>query len=173
MMIHRLIRSGLGHEEILAILALAYLVIRYGLSSVFKRMSVHRGMFHSIPALLIAGLVTFMLDHHLSLTLRLFLAMGVMIGFLSHLVLDEVCSVDFLGAKLKANQFAGSALKFRSRSWVGTLTCYALLGGLGYLFWRDYGQGWTRAGTEASANLPPHSGLQKTNRNLRLQIPGR
>jgi hypothetical protein len=125
-------------------------------------------MFHSIPALFIAGLVTFMLDHHLSLTLRLFLSTGVMIGFLSHLILDELCSVDFQGVKLKANQFAGSALKFRSRSWVGTLTCYSILGGLVYLSWLDYGQGWTRVGTEAAASNPSRPGSPK----IKLQIPG-
>src|SRR5579884_2872685 len=43
-------------EQTIVILASVYLFIRYGLSSVFKRFSVHRGMFHSIPALLIAGL---------------------------------------------------------------------------------------------------------------------
>jgi len=40
-----------------------------------------------------------------------FLAVGAMIGFLSHLVLDELCSVDLNGWCRRLNQFAGSAVK--------------------------------------------------------------
>src|SRR5438132_1108943 len=63
---------------------------------------------------------------------------GVMIGFLSHLVLDELYSVDFMGARIKLNKFAGSAVKFWSPSWPATAVCYALLGALGMLAWKQY-----------------------------------
>ena len=102
-------------------------MIRYGLSHLFKHLTVHRGMFHSIPAMLIAGLIVFLLDHGSDLTVRLFLAGGVMIGFLSHLVLDELCSVDFMGMHLKKS--AGSALKLVSKSLPATLICYGILAG--------------------------------------------
>src|SRR5271154_2589464 len=46
----------LNHEKIIVLLALLYLLIRYGLSRTFKRITVHRGMYHSIPGMLIAGL---------------------------------------------------------------------------------------------------------------------
>src|SRR5579872_7274056 len=77
---------ALTGEQTLVVLAGVYLFIRYGLSSFFKRWTVHRGMFHSIPALLIAGLGTFLLYHPVpdDPPLRLFLAGGVMLGFLSH-----------------------------------------------------------------------------------------
>jgi hypothetical protein len=137
MLLRRLFRLGLPADEILVILAAAYVVIRYGVSAVFKRLTVHRGMFHSIPAMLIAGLAVFLIDHGSTLPARLFLAGGVMIGFLSHLVLDELCSVDFMGLKLHLNRYAGSAVKLRSKSWTATLTCYSLLAALAYLTWRD------------------------------------
>ena len=39
-----------------------------------------------------------------------------MVGFLSHLVLDEIYSVDFRGARIKLKSSAGSAVKFMSSS---------------------------------------------------------
>jgi membrane-bound metal-dependent hydrolase YbcI (DUF457 family) len=126
------------HEQALVVMVGVYLFIRYVLGHIFKGWTSHRGMFHSLPAMCIAGLCVYLLDREASEWTRLFLAGGVMLGFLSHLVLDEIYAVDFSGARLKFNQFAGSAVKFRSKSWSATLFCYALLGGLGYLAWLDY-----------------------------------
>jgi hypothetical protein len=128
----------LSPEEIIVVLAALYLFIRYGLAALFKRLTVHRGMYHSIPAMLIAGLAVFLLYGSPSLKLRLYLAGGVMVGFLSHLVLDELYSVDFLGYKVRLNKYAGSALKFFSPSAGATLTTYVLLTLLGYLAYLDW-----------------------------------
>jgi hypothetical protein len=131
---------GRPDEETIVCLAAIYLFIRYGLSHVFKRLTVHRGMFHSIPALAIAGLSAYLLAPHFEHSVRLFLAGGVMLGFLSHLVLDELYSVDFMGSRLHLSRYAGSALKFASPSRTATLMTYALLAGLSYLAYLD----WTR-----------------------------
>jgi hypothetical protein len=56
-----------------------------------------------------------------------------MIGFLSHLVLDEICAVDFTGVRPRLNRFAGSALKLASPSWTATLLTYLLLAALAFL----------------------------------------
>ena len=133
----RLVAGGMTQEGVLATLVLLYLLIRYGLGFVLRRVSVHRGMFHSIPAMLIFGLLVY-LEYHGEMRTRLLLAGGVMLGFLSHLVLDELYSVDFNGVRLRLNQFAGSALKFASPSWVATCVCYGLLAGLGFLAYLDY-----------------------------------
>jgi hypothetical protein len=123
-------------EQTLAILSVVYIFIRYVLSSIFKRFSVHRGMFHSVPAMLIAGLATYLLyPNENNVRLRVFLAGAVMLGFLSHLVLDEIYSVDFMGMHLHLNKYAGSAVKFVSKSWPATLTTYLLLG---FLVWRAW-----------------------------------
>jgi hypothetical protein len=135
LVLRRLIRLDAPLDETVVLVGLAYVLIRYGLSYLFRHLTVHRGMFHSLPAMAVAGLSVFLLDQGSALPVRLFLACGVMIGFLSHLVLDEVCSVDFMGAHLKKS--AGSALKLASKSWPATLTCYALLAALGFLAWRD------------------------------------
>jgi hypothetical protein len=134
----RLGAYGLTPEQTLVVMGGLYLLIRFVLSAIFKRWTVHRGMFHSIPALLISGLAVFLAYHGREVDLRLYLAGAVMLGFLSHLVLDELYSIDFMGGKVKLNRYAGSALKFFSRSASATVAAYAVLGGLGYLAWLDW-----------------------------------
>lgn len=137
LLVPRLEESGMSMDGMLATLGFLYLLIRYGLAFVLRRVSVHRGMFHSIPAMLIFGLLVY-LEYHGGMRTRLLLAGGVMLGFLSHLVLDELYSVDFNGVRLRLNQFAGSALKFASPSWIATCVCYGILTGLGFLAYLDY-----------------------------------
>jgi hypothetical protein len=127
--------AGLPLEQTFVLLGAAYLFIRYVLADVFRRWTVHRGMFHSIPAMLIAGLLVFLLYPGPDGFLRLYLAGGVVLGFLSHLVLDELCSVDFMGLRVRLNKYAGSALKLGSSSWSATLTTYLILGVLAYCAW--------------------------------------
>jgi membrane-bound metal-dependent hydrolase YbcI (DUF457 family) len=135
---HRLVAWGLSVEQTLVVLAGVYVLIRYGVSALFKRFTVHRGMFHSIPALLISGLGTYLLYHNPDAALRCYVAGGVMLGFLSHLVLDEIYSVDFMGAKLRLKKTAGSALKFASPSLRATAATYLVLLALGGLAWWEW-----------------------------------
>ncbi len=141
LLLHPLLQRGLPLEQALVFMGAAYCFVRYVLSATFCRWTVHRGMFHSIPAMLIAGLIVYLGYPGSNYTLRLFLGGGVMLGFLSHLVLDELCSVDFMGVRLRLNKFAGSALKFGSPSWSATLCTYALLGVLGFGAWQGV-PGW-------------------------------
>jgi membrane-bound metal-dependent hydrolase YbcI (DUF457 family) len=137
----RLRQAGLTVEQTLAVLVGVYVLVRYPLAHLFKRCTVHRGMFHSIPALFIAGLATYLLLPSRDGVVRLFLAGAVAAGFLSHLVLDELCSVDFMGLRPRLNRFAGSALKLASKSIPATVLTYLLLIGLAYLALRDLNEG--------------------------------
>lgn len=134
----RLVQVGLTHEGMLVTMGALYLLIRYGFAAIVNYISVHRGMFHSLPAMLIAGLIVYLEYHSDDLRIRLLLASGVMVGFLSHLVLDEVYSVDFNGIRLRLKSSAGSALKFFSTEWWPNCICYGILGGLGYLAYLDW-----------------------------------
>jgi membrane-bound metal-dependent hydrolase YbcI (DUF457 family) len=113
-------------------LAGVYLLIRYGLRTLLAKLTVHRGMFHSLPAMLIAGLAVFLLYHSPNEQIRLYLAGGVMIGFLSHLVLDRIYDVDLMGAPFRSSRSIGSPLKLFSPSLPATLATYLLLAGLAY-----------------------------------------
>jgi hypothetical protein len=139
LLLPRLQAAGFTTDQVLVILGGTYLAIRYGVAALFKALTVHRGMFHSLPAALIAGLAVFLLYHHPDVDHRLYAAGGIMLGYLSHLVLDELCSVDFMGLRVRLAKSAGSALKFTSRSWSATLTTYALLAGLAWLAAEELG----------------------------------
>jgi len=110
-------------------------------------------MFHSVPAMLIAGLAVFLIYHNPNIYIRGFVGLGVMIGFLSHLALDEMFAVDFTGATPKLNQFAGSALKFWSKSWPASLLTYAILLALAVPAW----MAWEAQSAHARAPTGPVS----------------
>ena len=153
-------------EQTLGIAILGYLVIRYGVSTLFRYLTVHRGMFHSIPAALVAGLAIYLVYPSGDFRLKLYLAGGVTLGYLSHLVLDEIYAVDFNGLAIRTNQYAGTALKFGSASWLATLFTYALLFSGGYLAFYDVppkarnlgvwlASFWPHSQPPAAVGLPP------------------
>jgi membrane-bound metal-dependent hydrolase YbcI (DUF457 family) len=133
----RLQAAHLSHEELLCIGLAGYLAIRFGVGELLSRFTVHRGMFHSIPALLIAFTVTFMMCHIGTLEVRLFKAGGVALGFLTHLVLDEIWAVRWgiLGPRTKKS--FGTALKFFGQSSIANTAAYAVLLFVGLLAYQD------------------------------------
>jgi membrane-bound metal-dependent hydrolase YbcI (DUF457 family) len=138
LLVPRLVHMDLSRETILASMLFGYVIIRYFVANLFKRFTVHRGMYHSLPAMLIAGLCVYLAYHSPNRNIRLMLAGGVMIGFASHLILDEIYSVDFRGIRIKLKSSAGSAIKFASPSVPATAMCYLILGGLLYLAYQDF-----------------------------------
>jgi membrane-bound metal-dependent hydrolase YbcI (DUF457 family) len=50
--------------------------------SCWRKLTVHRGMFHSIPALIIAAEVTFLAYHSDDIKVRMLMAIGTGLGFL-------------------------------------------------------------------------------------------
>lgn len=102
---------GMADDHVLFAGILAWALVRYGGSFLLAKLTVHRGMFHSIPALLIAAELMFLVYPGQDLRVRLLMGLGVGIGFLSHLLLDEVYSVQWDGARVRLAKSSGSALK--------------------------------------------------------------
>ncbi len=135
----RLLKWG-GSTEGAMLLAIAlYAAVRFGGAALLGKLAVHRGMFHSIPAMLIAMELTFLGYESPSVMVKLLMAVGVGLGFLSHLVLDEMYSVEWTGVRLRLNQAAGSALKLIGKSFFGNVMAYGLLGLLSYVALVDIG----------------------------------
>jgi hypothetical protein len=111
--------------------------VRFAGAWLLDRLTVHRGMFHSIPAALIVAILAFLLLDAPSMTLRLFLAGGPLIGFVSHLVMDEIWSVKVGVTGVGLKNSAGTAFKLFSGSIPATITAYAFLLGLCYVLLRD------------------------------------
>lgn len=118
---------GLNHEMIVIAGAAIYFLIRFGLPEILKRLTEHRGMFHSLPTALIFGELTFLLSSGVDERLRLFKAGGVVLGFLSHLVLDEIWSVEFFSKHPGLKKSFGTALKIFGKGWLPNLFTFALL----------------------------------------------
>lgn len=99
--------------EMLAMWLGTLLAVRYLARPIFYNMSYHRGIWHSIAAGLFCACATavvykYLLGRHEGVA---WLAAGFLfIGFLTHLVLDEMYSVDVMDTRIKAS--FGTALKF-------------------------------------------------------------
>ncbi|CAK0747090.1 inner membrane protein [Gammaproteobacteria bacterium] len=107
----------------------AFFVLRYGLFYIFTALTVHRGVFHSIPMAVLFGFLA-------TITLHRFGGIGsfqswvagmfVILGYLTHLILDEIYSIDFYGVSIKSS--FGTALKlFAPRSPIASILLYLAL----------------------------------------------
>ncbi len=94
-----------------------------------------------------------------------------MLGFLSHLVLDEIYSVDMNGMALRFNKAAGSALKFFSKSWAASLGTWSLLGALTYLVGADLGY-FPSVQVQIPSSLRAWGGASRQ-RSVPHNVPGR
>lgn len=108
----------------------AYMMVRHGLRRVLASLMVHRGISHSFPTCAVWGALTYLYYPTENFTLRLVMAAAVMLGFLSHLLLDEMFSVDLRGNRIKRS--FGTAMKFWAASPWATIAMYGLLAFLSY-----------------------------------------
>lgn len=112
--------------ELIAVWIAVFIGVRYAILWVFARLTAHRGLFHSVPAALFCGFTTAAVSHH-CFALPPFAAWmagaSVTTGYLVHLVLDEIYSIDLGGAKVRRS--FGTALKlFSRRSWRMSIVLY-------------------------------------------------
>lgn len=126
MLLPVLARQGFSTEELICFFAAVYVAIRFVVAEAFKRLTVHRGIFHSIPFIVAAGEAVALGLMNLSPPERLLIGASITIGAFTHLLLDEVYAVDFTGRKLKKS--FGTAIKFWSPDLGPTLLCYGALG---------------------------------------------
>lgn len=112
--------------ELISIWLSCFLIIHLGVFSLFKRLTVHRGIFHSIPmGILYWGLVTLISYKFLNFAEPVAWISGlfVFLGYLIHLMLDEISSVDLANKRIKKSW--GSAMKIAdSKNITGTIVVY-------------------------------------------------
>lgn len=111
-----------------------WLFVAFPLRLAFSRLTVHRGIFHS---LLMAGAVALAVvnvaAHGLALepTPSWLFGAFALLGYLTHLTLDEIASIDLTGNRVKRS--FGTALKpLSTRSWGASLLVFGLALGLFY-----------------------------------------
>lgn len=164
LLFYRMHFEGLATENILLFGAPLYLLIRFGFGQMLK-VSVHRGMFHSIPAALIAGLIAYvMCDTGLS-TGRMYKGAGAVTGYLTHLILDEIWAMEFKGGFLRFKKSFGTAMKFLGASGPANSATWALLTGMTLFAANDQGHPEIAAAFQHAR--PDQLGrLQPTNPNV-------
>ncbi|KPA17534.1 membrane-bound metal-dependent hydrolase [Candidatus Magnetomorum sp. HK-1] len=121
--------------EMMILWAAIFSLVRYGLFKIFTWYTVHRGLFHSIPAAMASGLfVSLVCNFYFQMTpMRAWMCgFFVMLGYISHLVLDEIYSIELSSARIKWT--FGSACKlFSLDNWHYYVYLYILVGVLFYL----------------------------------------
>ncbi len=130
LLVGRYLPRGATNEIYFCWITGSYLVICFGLDFLLSHFSRHRGAFHSIPAAILAGEGAFLVFAGSTLQARFAFALAVAGGYLSHLLLDELWSVNLFGIAEKKS--AGSAFTWKTDSPAGTALLYlavALLGG--------------------------------------------
>lgn len=105
-------KSDLSIAELWGIGLVTFAIIRFPVWTVFHQYTNHRGSIHSLVAALLFMFLTTAFAYHvmgehpfMSWLFGLF----VLLGFVLHLVLDEIYSVDFMNTRIKKS--FGTALK--------------------------------------------------------------
>jgi membrane-bound metal-dependent hydrolase YbcI (DUF457 family) len=137
LMLRRFNYYGWSPETMVFVAGLMYIGIRFGLGSIFRRFTKHRGMWHSIPAAIIAGLITYLLCLSPELGVRLFKSWAVVLGFISHLMLDEIYSVDLSGRRVRLKSSSGTAMKFYGQNSFANITAYTGMLFFAFLVFQD------------------------------------
>ncbi|MEM6986144.1 MAG: hypothetical protein AAF499_06360 [Pseudomonadota bacterium] len=106
-----------------------YTLVRVVLAHLFAAITTHRGMYHSVPAALVAGLlVANVLHGPFGQTAFISTLHGLIVtlAYLQHLILDELVSVNLTGRRVKRS--FGTALKlFDRRNLLTSILTWALV----------------------------------------------
>ena len=126
-MMDRLRNMGLPPESMVLAGGCVYIFIRFGLGEILKRYTVHRGMWHSIPAALTAAMIAALIVSGTVFEQRLFKVVAVLVGYLTHLTLDEIYSIEAGRGGFRLKKSFGTALKFWSNSRWANVSTYGKL----------------------------------------------
>lgn len=120
--------------------ALCALLVLYPLKWFFRKFTRHRGAYHSIPAALIYGCLCALLAHHEEApqSLQLAISLVATLGFLTHLVLDELWAVDFNGKLPRRKRSFGTAVCWRTSRAHTNILLYCTLGACLWLWWTQW-----------------------------------
>ena len=126
-------------ENVMLLLLAMYFAVRHGLAWFVSRVSIHRGMFHSFPALGVAAEATYLAYPSELTTVKILMGGGVALGFFSHLLLDELYAIEWHGMIPKFKKSFGTALKFIGRDFGPTAFAYGLFATTTFLMLQDAG----------------------------------
>lgn len=126
--------AALSIAELWILVTAVFVLVRYGGEAAFHRFSYHRGIWHSLIAAFFFASATAIVFHailgkHPGVA---WLAGGFMfVGYVTHLILDEVFSVDLMDRRIKAS--FGSALKVIDHKHINDTLVVSALAAIAFL----------------------------------------
>ena len=127
LLIDRFEHLGMGYESMVLAGGLIYLFIRFVLAGMMRRYTVHRGMFHSLPAVAIVALLGYLICGCTEMHLRYYKAGALALGYLSHLILDEIYSIEQRRGRIRLKKSFGTATKLWGKNIWSNISVYAKL----------------------------------------------
>jgi len=119
--------GGDSPEFLICYFTISYLFINYVVCSIIKKITVHRGMMHSIPFALVCGGIGYLLFLSSGKQVAIMAGTTVFSGCFVHLVLDELSSFKLkFGFIPIPKKSSGSAFKLKSESLGATLFIYLI-----------------------------------------------
>jgi len=137
LMINRFRDLELTPEAMALAAMLIYITIRFFVVEIFRRYTVHRGMWHSIPAAASVGILAYLVMPTPSEAARVYKSVAVVLGFMVHLILDEIWSIDYRHGRFRLKKSFGTALKFWGNDMSANISVYLKLFLFAYLAWGD------------------------------------
>ncbi len=120
--------------ELTILIGIFYLAFYYAIMPTFKKFTSHRGIFHSLLAGLFFAILYIVLTFYFYRSSSAFAWLAgffIFAGFLIHLILDEIYSVDFSNRRIKKS--FGTALKLVGRNTQNNLIMAAMIVALFFL----------------------------------------
>ncbi len=121
--------------SMLGIWFLTTMFLHFVVFKIFLNLTVHRGIFHTIPMGLLCGEIMIFLFHIIlgfDLTFSTIAGLFTIFGFILHLILDEIIALNLLGIGVKRS--FGTALKlYDKNNKLGTFILYLLLSIIAFL----------------------------------------
>jgi|JFJP01.1.fsa_nt_gi hypothetical protein len=114
--------------ELAIFVGIFYLAFHYAMLPTFKKFTAHRGIFHSLLAGLFFAILYVVLTFYFYRSSGSFAWLAgffIFAGFLIHLLLDEIYSVDFSNRRIKKS--FGTALKFAGKNTQHNLIMAAII----------------------------------------------
>ncbi len=127
MLVGRFQSLALSHDAMALVAVSLYLFVRFGITNIVRKYTVHRGMFHSIPACAIFAGLAFLVCGTAPIEIRCYKAGGVIAGFMSHLLLDEIYAIEWKGGRWRFKKSFGTALKLWGDDGWSNFSTYAKL----------------------------------------------
>jgi hypothetical protein len=114
--------------ELVVFIGIFYLAFHYALIPTFKKFTAHRGIFHSLLAALFFAILYIVLTFYFYRSSNAFAWLAgffIFAGFLIHLILDEIYSVDFSNRRMRKS--FGTALKLAGKNTQNNLIMAAMI----------------------------------------------